>query len=73
MRNKKLQTEMAFSAAKRFSDAFFDALKANAVDSLLKKAEKAGMERDAIEKMEKIKREKEELDKILSRIPKANI
>jgi hypothetical protein len=29
------------------------------------------MEKDAIEQMEKIKKEKEELDKILARIPKA--
>jgi hypothetical protein len=61
--------ENIFGAAKRFSDAFFDGLKNNATDRVLAKARKAGMERDAIAQMEKIKREKEELDRILASIP----
>jgi len=61
--------ENIFGAAKRFSDAFFDGLKNNATEKMLAKARKAGMERDAIVQMEKIKREKDELDRILSSIP----
>jgi hypothetical protein len=61
--------ENIFGAAKRFSDAFIDGLKSNATDRVLAKARKAGMERDAIAQMEKIKREKEELDRILASIP----
>jgi inositol transport system ATP-binding protein len=55
----------------KFSDAFFDGLKNNAVDNVINQAKKARMEKDDIEQMEKIKKEKEELDKILARIPKA--
>ena len=65
--------EGLFGAAKQFSDAFFDGLKNNAVDKVLEKARKARLHQDAIDKMEKIKKEKEELDKILSQIPKAKI
>jgi hypothetical protein len=71
MAKKETINEGLFGAAKKFSDAFFDGLKNNAVDNVINQAKKARMEKDAIEKMEKIKREKEELDKILARIPKA--
>jgi hypothetical protein len=69
MSDKKLQNEGLFGAAKKFSDAFFDGLKNNAVDSILTKARAVRMDREAIEKMEKIKREKEELDAILAKYP----
>jgi len=72
MKQKQPVNEI-FGAAKKFSDAFFDGLKANAVDSLLAKAKKAKMDDEAIKQMEKIKREKEELDRILSKIPKAKL
>lgn len=72
MKDKKIN-ENIFDAAKKFSDAFFDGLKNNAVDRILAKARAARMSQEAIEKMEKIKKEKEELDKILSKIPKAKI
>jgi hypothetical protein len=71
MAKKETINEGLFGEAKKFSDAFFDGLKNNAVDNVINQAKKARMEKDAIEKMEKIKREKEELDKILARIPKA--
>lgn len=69
---KKVINEGLFGAAKKFSDAFFDGLKNNAVDSVINQAKRARMEKDVIEKMEKIKKEKEELDAILAKIPKAN-
>lgn len=65
--------EGLFGAAKQFSDAFFDGLKNNAVDKVLSKARAARMSQEAIDKMEKIKKQKEELDKILSQIPKAKL
>jgi hypothetical protein len=71
MAKKETINEGLFGAAKKFSDAFFDGLKNNAVDNVINQAKKSIMEKDAIEKMEKIKKEKEELDKILARIPKA--
>jgi hypothetical protein len=71
MAKKETINEGLFGAAKKFSDAFFDGLKNNAVDNVINQAKKARMEKDAIEQMEKIKKEKEELDKILARIPKA--
>lgn len=58
---------------RKFTDAFFDGLKRNTVDSVISKARAARMETEAIEQMEKIKREKEELDRILSKIPKAKL
>jgi F420-dependent methylenetetrahydromethanopterin dehydrogenase len=57
--------EGLFGAAKQFSDAFFDGLKNNAVDKVLAKARKARLHQDAIDKMEDIRREKQQLDKIL--------
>jgi F420-dependent methylenetetrahydromethanopterin dehydrogenase len=71
--SKEIQQEGLFGAAKQFSDAFFDGLKNNAVDRVLAKARSARMSQEAIEKMENIKKQKEELDKILSQIPKAKI
>lgn len=71
MSDKEIQQEGLFGAAKKFSDAFFDGLKNNAVDRVLSKAREARLDKAAIEKMEKIKKEKEELDKILAKIPKA--
>jgi len=40
MSNREIQTEGLFGAAKKFSDAFFDGLKSNAVNKALKQAEK---------------------------------
>ena len=60
--------EGLFGAAKQFSDAFFDGLKNNAVDKVLAKARKARLHQDDIDKMEDIRREKQQLDKILKGI-----
>jgi hypothetical protein len=69
--SKDKVNEGLFGAAKKFSDAFFDGLKRNQADSVLKQARKARMDREVIQRMEKLKRDKEELDKILSKIPMA--
>jgi len=63
--------EGPFGAAKKLSDAFFDGLKKNQTDRILSKARKARLDKEAIEKMEKIAREKKELEQILASIPKA--
>jgi hypothetical protein len=69
MSNKKVQIEEGlFGAAKQFSDAFFDGLKNNAVDRVLAKARAARLDKEAIDKMEDIRREKQQLDKILKGI-----
>ena len=70
---KKLQKEGLIGAVKKFSDAFFDGLKNNATETVLAKARKARMSKEVIDQMEKIKKEKEELDRILSEIPTAKI
>ena len=67
--SKEKVNEGLFGAAKKFSDAFFDGLKRNQADSVLKQARKARMDREVIQRMEKLKRDKEELDKILSKMP----
>ena len=63
---KEVTNENIFSAAKKFTDAFFDGLKGGMEDRIIKKAEQAGIERRAIEKMKQIKREKAELERMLS-------
>lgn len=69
--SKDKVNEGLFGAAKKFSDAFFDGLKKNQTDAFLRQAKKARMDREVIQRMEKLKRDKEELDKILSKIPMA--
>jgi hypothetical protein len=72
MKKKKLN-ENIFNAARKFTDAFFDGLKNNATDSIISKAKKARMDIEIIDQLEKIKKEKDELDKILSKIPTAKV
>lgn len=67
---KKKIDEGIFSAARKFSDAFFDGLSKNMEDKFIRKAEKIGMEQIAIDKMKQIQKDKEELEKILDSIPK---
>ena len=67
--SKDKVNEGLFGAAKKFSDAFFDGLKKNQTDSFLRQAKKARMDAEVIQRMEKLKRDKEELDKILSKMP----
>ena len=68
--SKEKTNEGLFSAAKKFSDAFFDGLSKNASDRMIKKAEQAGMPKDAIDVMNNIKKEKEYLDSLLRQYQK---
>lgn len=73
MSKKKNIKEGFFSAGKKFSDAFFDGLKNNKANAITAKAKKAGMDAEVIRQMEKIQKEKEELDRILNAIDGDNI
>ncbi len=60
--------ENIFGTAKRFTDTFFDGLKNNATDRMLKQVEKAGASPELIRVMNKLQQDKDELDAILNRI-----
>jgi hypothetical protein len=62
--------EGLFGAAKKFSDAFFDGLKNNAVDRVLVKAKDKGVPIEVTNLMDKIRDDKKELDSLLARIDK---
>jgi hypothetical protein len=68
--SKEKTNENIFGAAKRFSDAFFDGLKNNATDKMMKKAKEAGLPKDAIQAMDNIRREREILNKALRKYSK---
>ncbi len=57
--------EGLFGAAKQFTDAFFDGLKANAINKALEQAKKNKMPDDVIDSMEKIEKESERLNNLL--------
>jgi hypothetical protein len=67
---KETTNEGLFSAAKRFSDAFFDGLSKNASNRMLDKAKKAGVPQELTDVMARIQKDKEELDAILAKISK---
>jgi uncharacterized protein (UPF0264 family) len=62
--------EGLFGTAKKISDAFFDGLRNNTINSFLEKAEERGMESPIITKMRKLQKEKEELDMLLKKYSK---
>lgn len=65
----KRTNENVFRAARKFTDAFFDGVKSGAADRIIQQAKQRGVERDAIEKMERIKQEKDELEQLLQKYP----
>jgi hypothetical protein len=68
--SKEIQKEGLFSATKKFTDAFFDGLKNNAVDRVLSKAKEKGVPTEVTDLMNKIREDKEQLDALLKRIDK---
>lgn len=66
MSKSKEVNEGIIMAAKKFSDAFFDGLKQNAVDRMIKKAEDANVDPEVLKTMQRIKKDSEELKKLLS-------
>jgi hypothetical protein len=69
--SKEIKKEGLFSATKKFTDAFFDGLKNNAVDRVLSKAKEKGVPTEVTDIMNKIREDKEELDALLKRINKS--
>jgi hypothetical protein len=66
MSNKEIQQEGLFGTAKKFSDAFFDGLKTNAINSALQKAKKSkDMPIPIVKKMDDIDKLAKELQKML--------
>ena len=63
MKNKKSINEL--SAASRWVDSFFDALKTNTTNRMLAKAKQVNMDPKIISQLEKIQKEKDELDKLM--------
>ena len=57
-----------FDKFKKASDGFFDGLKNNAIDSALSNAREERLKKEANDKLEDKRREKEQLDKILNGI-----
>lgn len=62
--SKKQINEGVFGAVKMFSDAFFDGLKKNNSERILTKARARGIPAEVINQLEKIQKEKNELDRI---------
>ena len=65
MSNKEIQQEGLFGTAKKISDAFFDGLKANAINKALDQAKNNKMPDDVIDSMEKIEKETERLKNLV--------
>lgn len=59
--------EGLFGAAKKFTDAFFDGLKSNAINKALEQAKQNKLPADVIDTMEKIQKETERLNNIIKK------
>jgi hypothetical protein len=59
--------EGLFGAAKKFTDAFFDGLKSNAVNKALEQAKQNKFPPDVIDSMEKIENERQRLSQIIKK------
>ncbi len=64
-KEKQPVKEGLFGAAKQFTDAFFDGLKANAINKALDQAKNNKMPDDVIDSMEKIEKETERLKNLV--------
>lgn len=67
---KKKVNEGIFDVARKFTDKFFDGLKRNSVDDMIRRAEEVGVEDEIITKMKSIENESKELDKLIKRYSK---
>jgi hypothetical protein len=59
--------EGLFGAAKKFTDAFFDGLKSNAINKALEQAKQNKFPPDVIDSMEKIENERQRLSQIIKK------
>jgi len=58
------------TAASKFVDSFFKGLSKNAAKRMIDQAKKSNMEPEIIQKMEKLEKEREELDAIINKYSK---
>ena len=65
--SKKTTNEGLFSTARKFSDAFFNGLQKNTQNKFIQRAQKAGTPKELVDKMEQIRKEKEELERLLKK------
>jgi hypothetical protein len=65
--SKEIQKEGLFSATKKFTDAFFDGLKGNAVNRALEQAKQNKLPPDVIDSMQKIENERQRLSQIIKK------
>ena len=68
--SKEKTNEGLFGTAKKFSDSFFNGLQKNTHDKFIQRARKAGTPKVLTDKMEKIRKEKAELDKLIKKYSK---
>ena len=68
--SKKNTNEGLFSTARKFSDAFFNGLQKNTQDKFIQRAKKAGTPKALTDKMEKIRKEKAEIDALIKKYSK---
>lgn len=59
--------EGLFSSAKKFTDAFFDGLKTNAVNRALEQAKQNKFPPDVIDSMERIENERQRLSQLIKK------
>ena len=62
--------EGLFGAAKKFTDAFFDGLKQNAINKALDQAKQNKLPQDVIDAMERMEKERDTLNKLIQKYSK---
>jgi len=62
--------EGLFGAAKKFTDAFFDGLKTNAINKALEQAKQNKLPPEVIDTMERIEKETDTLNKLIQKYSK---
>lgn len=66
-KEKQPVEEGLFGAAKKFTDAFFDGLKSNAINKALDQAKQNKFPPDVIDSMEKIENERQRLSQLIKK------
>jgi hypothetical protein len=66
-KEKQPVEEGLFGAAKKFTDAFFDGLKTNAVNRALEQAKQNKFPPDVIDSMERIENERQRLSQLIKK------
>jgi hypothetical protein len=66
-KEKQPVEDVLYGAAKKFTDAFFDGLKANAVNKALEQAKQNKFPPDVIDSMERIENERQRLSQLIKK------